>query len=79
MGKTAGLLIWRIENFHIVPWKKEHYGQFYDGDSYIILNTFKKAGEDKLYHDVHFWLGLETTQDEAGTGMRQILVYKTHH
>lgn len=48
------------------------YGTFYDGDSYIILNTYKKPNEPKLFHDVHFWLGLETSQDEAGTA-----AYKT--
>merc|ERR1711991_698412 len=45
-------------------------GQFYTGDSYIVLKTYKK--EDKFCYDVHFWLGAETTQDEAGTA-----AYKT--
>jgi gelsolin len=45
----------------------------YDGDSYIILNTYKKDPDsDVLSYDLHFWLGEETTQDEAGTA-----AYKT--
>jgi len=39
------------------------------------LHTYKKkdtTGSDKLYWDLHFWLGSETTQDEAGTA-----AYKT--
>ena len=61
----AGLKFWRIEKFTVkaVPFDKE--GQFYNGDSYIVLSTYKK--EDKFMYDVHFWLGTETTQDEAGT------------
>jgi len=71
-GKDVGLEIWRIEKFNVKAWPKDSYGTFYKGDSYIILNTFKKAGENALKYDVHFWLGDETTQDEAGTA-----AYKT--
>lgn len=63
--------MWRIEQFHVVPWKKP--GQFYDGDSYIILNTYKKdRNSEVLSYDLHFWLGENTSQDEAGTA-----AYKT--
>jgi len=71
-GKEVGLQIWRIEKFHVVSWPKDHYGTFYTGDSYIVLNTYKKKGQDALCWDVHFWLGTYTTQDEAGTA-----AYKT--
>jgi len=71
-GKQVGLQIWRIEKFNVKSWPTDAYGSFYKGDSYIILNTFKKAGENALKWDVHFWLGDETTQDEAGTA-----AYKT--
>ena len=27
-------------------WPKEDYGKFYNGDSYILLNTYKEAGGD---------------------------------
>ncbi|XP_023703559.1 gelsolin, cytoplasmic isoform X2 [Cryptotermes secundus] len=63
-GKEPGLLIWRIENFEAVPYPKENYGKFYSGDSYIILFT-KKNGSDFSW-DIHFWLGSDTAQDEAG-------------
>jgi len=46
------------------------FGKFYDGDSYIVLRT-RKLGNTFRY-DAHFWLGLETSQDEAGTA-----AYKT--
>lgn len=47
-------------------------GTFFSGDSYIVLNTYKKKDSDKLLFDVHFWLGRYTSQDEAGTA-----AYKT--
>ncbi|KAH9250290.1 hypothetical protein BASA83_007865 [Batrachochytrium salamandrivorans] len=72
VGQTPGTVIWRIEKFHIVAWPKSDYGRFYSGDSYIVLHTFKKPDAPTLYHNVHFWLGLQTSQDEAGTA-----AYKT--
>lgn len=69
-GKEAGLQIWRIEKFQVVPWPKDQYGKFYQGDSYIVLST--KKINDVFSWDIHFWLGLETTADEAGTA-----AYKT--
>lgn len=75
IGTSAGLHVWRIENFEVVPWPKEKYGQFYDGDSFIVLNSYKignKDGSEKLGHDIFFWLGSHTSQDEAGTA-----AYKT--
>lgn len=61
----VGFDIWRIEKFTVKKWPKEQFGQFYRGDSYIVLRTYKV--EDKFAYDIHFWLGQETTQDEAGT------------
>ncbi|XP_055624819.1 gelsolin-like [Toxorhynchites rutilus septentrionalis] len=65
-GQTKGLEIWRVENFQPVAVPKAEYGKFYTGDSYIILNTNEDKNKKKS-HDVHFWLGLKTTQDEAGS------------
>ncbi|KAE9377686.1 putative actin-binding protein Fragmin [Stipitochalara longipes BDJ] len=75
VGQVAGLYIWRIEDFEVVVWPKAKAGQFYDGDSYIVLHSFKvgeKEGKEQLIHDIFFWLGSKTSQDEAGTA-----AYKT--
>lgn len=69
-GQDEGLQVWRIEKFQVVPWPETEYGHFFRGDSYIVLKTTKVS--DELIWDVHFWLGLETSQDEAGTA-----AYKT--
>lgn len=75
VGVAPGLHIWRIEDFEVVPWPKDKYGQFLDGDSYIVLHSYKagrQGDEDQLGHDVFFWLGAHTSQDEAG-----VAAYKT--
>uniref|UniRef100_A0A2P2MNL7 Villin-4 n=3 Tax=Rhizophora mucronata TaxID=61149 RepID=A0A2P2MNL7_RHIMU len=65
-GQKAGLEIWRIENFRPVPVPKSSYGKFFTGDSYVILKTISlKSGAFR--HDIHYWLGKDTSQDEAGT------------
>lgn len=69
-GKEAGMQIWRIENFGVVPVPPTQFGSFYSGDSYIILKTVKV--NNKLRRDLHFWLGATTSQDESGTA-----AYKT--
>jgi gelsolin len=72
-GISLGLQIWRIKNFQVDSWPRERTGSFYDGDSYIVLHTFKKTPDAKSFsYDLHFWLGQNTSQDEAGTA-----AYKT--
>jgi len=71
-GTEVGLEIWRIEKFQVVPQPKSSFGAFFSGDSYIVLNTFRRPGHQNLEWDVHFWLGKETSQDEMG-----VAAYKT--
>jgi len=71
-GAEVGVEVWRIEDFKVVAWPKENYGTFYSGDSYIVLSTTKEPETEKLLHDIHFWLGKDSTADEYGTA-----AYKT--
>ncbi|XP_071720495.1 villin-2 [Rutidosis leptorrhynchoides] len=66
VGQRVGTEIWRIENFQPVPLPKSDYGKFYSGDSYIVLQTTSGKG-GAYFYDIHFWLGKDTSQDEAGT------------
>ena len=34
--------------FKVTDWPKEEYGKFYNGDSYIILNNYKKKESDEV-------------------------------
>lgn len=76
VGLAAGLWIWRIESFKVVPWPKEDFGSFYDGDSYIVLlveEDPEHPGDlSKLRRHIFFWLGENTSTDEMGTA-----AYKT--
>ncbi|OON18961.1 gelsolin repeat protein [Opisthorchis viverrini] len=63
-------LVWRINQFKVEEVKKETFGKFFSGDSYIVLHT-EKTGNQLLY-DVHFWIGKDSTQDEYATA-----AYKT--
>jgi gelsolin len=80
-GQKPGLEVWRVENkrtekdnpdFGVKRYPKEDYGQFFTGDSYLVLNTYQVVDPatskktDKLAWDVHFWLGSESSQDEIG-------------
>lgn len=65
-GQKAGTEIWRIENFHPVSVPKSSHGKFFTGDSYVILKT-AALKNGALRHDIHYWIGKDTTQDEAGT------------
>lgn len=67
----------------VVAVPREQYGSFYKGDSYIILSLSEEGDlkgvnikikeiKGSLDANIHFWLGSETTQDEAG-----VAAYKT--
>lgn len=69
-GKSPGLELWRIEKLAPVKQPKVT-GKFHTGDSYILLSTtVSKSGA--LSWAIHFWIGAESSQDEAGAA-----AYKT--
>lgn len=69
-GQENGIEIWRVEKFELVPVPKKSYGEFFVGDSYIILYTYeevnKVSNELEKKQNVHWWIGDESTQDEYG-------------
>jgi Gelsolin repeat len=44
------------------------YGQFYGGDSYVVLYTYMKGSREE--HIIYFWLGHTSSKDEIGTYTR---------
>lgn len=67
MGEEACLKVWRIEQFKVVP-SPPPYGSFHTGDSYVVLHSYQAdPNTPKLNHDLHIWIGKESSQDEYGT------------
>uniref|UniRef100_M4BDS2 HP domain-containing protein n=1 Tax=Hyaloperonospora arabidopsidis (strain Emoy2) TaxID=559515 RepID=M4BDS2_HYAAE len=61
--------VWRIEGMEKVEVPKEQYGQFYDGDSYIILDVVTPSS-GKPAQVIYFWQGRSSTTDEkAGSAV----------
>jgi hypothetical protein len=58
------LEIYRINNFQKVNVPKEQYGQFYAGDSYILLYTYEV--NKKPAWIIYFWQGKDSSADEKG-------------
>ncbi|KAM5145729.1 gelsolin isoform 3-T6 [Mantella aurantiaca] len=54
--------IWRIEASEKVPVSPSHYGQFYGGDSYIVLYSYSHGG--KKGQIIYTWQGLDSSKDE---------------
>merc|ERR1711872_168431 len=46
--------LWRVQNLELVPVPEGHWGQFYDGDCYLLLDK----------NQVFFWIGSESSVDE---------------
>uniref|UniRef100_A0A674HPP3 Villin-1 n=1 Tax=Taeniopygia guttata TaxID=59729 RepID=A0A674HPP3_TAEGU len=53
-----------LQNMEMVPVPTKSYGNFYEGDCYVLLST-RKSGSNFSY-DIHYWLGKESSQDEQG-------------
>ena len=69
-GKEEGLQVWRIEQKLAAPVPESLYGQFYEGDSYIVLKTTKRGSGFEW--TLFFWLGKDSEVEEQG-----IAAYKT--
>jgi advillin len=56
--------LWVIQNFQKVEVNPANYGEFFVGDSYILLYSYKKGRSDEYI--IYFWLGNESSPDEKG-------------
>jgi hypothetical protein len=54
--------VWRIEDFEMAAVDPKMYGQFFGGDSYVILYTY--FINNKENYIIYFWQGQESSQDE---------------
>uniref|UniRef100_A0A2P2I1V0 Advillin-like n=1 Tax=Hirondellea gigas TaxID=1518452 RepID=A0A2P2I1V0_9CRUS len=75
-NNSTAFLIWRVQNLGLVPVPTADYGKFHKGDSYVIYSAAEygtSGGVNEKWHNprgsmeinIHFWVGSETSTDEA--------------
>eukprot|EP00041_Stephanoeca_diplocostata_P033534 m.1110605 g.1110605 ORF g.1110605 m.1110605 type:complete len:1517 (-) comp24358_c0_seq2:265-4815(-) len=71
VGKTTGVLVWRMENFvpALLPPSEAGCGVFASGDCYIVLNTFAVSNgyDTDSVHDIFYWIGGSSSLDKKAS------------
>nr|XP_020501090.1 villin-like protein isoform X1 [Labrus bergylta] len=63
--QKPGLQIWTINNMQMVPVPAKGFGNFFEGDCYIVLYISQNKGSGRSA-DIHYWIGKASSQDEQG-------------
>ncbi|KAJ4925357.1 hypothetical protein JOQ06_018089 [Pogonophryne albipinna] len=63
VSRKPGLQIWTINNMQMVPVPAQGFGNFFEGDCYIVLFMSKGSVQSA---DIHYWIGNSSSQDEQG-------------
>ncbi|XP_068603826.1 villin-1 [Brachionichthys hirsutus] len=63
VSKKPGLQIWTINNLQMAPVPAKAFGNFFEGDCYVVLYISQNKGPSP---DVHYWIGKASSQDEQG-------------
>ncbi|XP_051970488.1 villin-1-like [Xyrauchen texanus] len=61
--RKPGLQIWTINKMQMAPIPEQAFGNFFEGDCYIILYVSSSATKST---DIHYWIGNSSSQDEQG-------------
>ncbi|XP_034024827.1 villin-1 isoform X2 [Thalassophryne amazonica] len=64
VSRKPGLQIWTINNMEMVPVPSQAFGNFFEGDCYIVLHISQGKGGQSA--DIYYWIGKESSQDEQG-------------
>ena len=68
--------VWRVEGNKLAEVKKEDYGNFFAGDCYVILYTYKPKLRDEYI--LYSWQGQNSTKDEVYKMFFQEKLYSLH-
>lgn len=60
----GSVVVWRVEGEKLCQIKDKHVGEFYTGDSYILLYTYNKTNKEA--HIIYIWQGLKSPATERG-------------
>ncbi|XP_029384556.1 villin-1 isoform X2 [Echeneis naucrates] len=64
VSRKPGLQTWTINNMQMVPVPPQGFGNFFEGDCYIVLYISEKGSGQST--DIHYWIGKASSQDEQG-------------
>uniref|UniRef100_A0A3P8TLX8 Villin like n=1 Tax=Amphiprion percula TaxID=161767 RepID=A0A3P8TLX8_AMPPE len=66
VSRKPGLQIWTINNMQMAPVPAQGFGNFFEGDCYIVLYIKQNRGSGQSI-DIHYWIGKTSSQDEQGS------------
>uniref|UniRef100_A0AAQ5YIR8 Gelsolin-like domain-containing protein n=1 Tax=Amphiprion ocellaris TaxID=80972 RepID=A0AAQ5YIR8_AMPOC len=64
VSRKPGLQIWTINNMQMAPVPAQGFGNFFEGDCYIVLYACELC---MISIDIHYWIGKTSSQDEQGS------------
>ncbi|XP_041824658.1 villin-1 [Melanotaenia boesemani] len=65
ISQKPGLQIWTINKMQMAAVPAKAFGNFFEGDCYIVLNISQNKGSVQR-SDIHYWIGQSSSQDEQG-------------
>ncbi|XP_070841659.1 villin-1 [Chaetodon trifascialis] len=65
VNRKPGLQIWTINNMQMVPVSARAFGNFFEGDCYIVLYICNNKDSGQSV-DIHYWIGNSSSQGEQG-------------
>uniref|UniRef100_A0AAX7VK62 HP domain-containing protein n=1 Tax=Astatotilapia calliptera TaxID=8154 RepID=A0AAX7VK62_ASTCA len=66
---SGDVKVWCIENLELAEIDPKTYGQFYGGDCYLVLYSYKRAGQQQYI--LYMWQGRHATSDEIAASAFQ--------
>uniref|UniRef100_A0A8C5W7L3 Villin-1 n=1 Tax=Leptobrachium leishanense TaxID=445787 RepID=A0A8C5W7L3_9ANUR len=63
-AKGSTSLVYHHQSMNMVPVPEKTFGNFYEGDCYVLLMTHKTG--NNFTYDIHFWVGNHSSTDEQG-------------
>ncbi|XP_019745522.1 villin-1 [Hippocampus comes] len=60
---SGDVKVWRIENLELAEVNPRTYGQFYGGDCYLVLYTYRVSSREQRV--LYMWQGRHATKDEV--------------
>ncbi|XP_065114195.1 advillin isoform X2 [Paramisgurnus dabryanus] len=61
--RKPGLQLWTINKLQMTPVPEQAYGNFFEGDCYIIIYVSNDTTQST---NIHYWIGNSSSQDEQG-------------